>query len=170
VEEVTMLRRGFLGGLALVLAASVWAADRIEPPCKATPLSLTTDYLFDKIDVASTSRGAHCLWLNVTLDGKGGGKGTLTLDPNRQDHNAFGDPTSVTEIATRALEVRLTALRTADPAKKGRILYEITADKLTSRLFLVYSPGKAGPHRLILADRDGHTLRVFQLHNQNAAK
>ena len=109
-----------------------------------TKLSLTTDYLFEKVT------GGHWLRLNVTLDDRFRGKGTLEIDPNTQGFNKFGDPTSVTEIATKIVNITLEAIKLNDPAKKGRQIYEIKGVDQKVRLFLVVSPKEVGPSRLIV--------------------
>jgi len=115
-----------------------------------TRLSLTTDYLFARVDVAKTPCGGHWLRLHVALDEKGGGKGKLVIDPNSHGFNKFGDPTGATEIATFSVDITAEAVKLEDPAQKGRQLYEIKGKGLTGRLFLVVSPRGAGPSRLIV--------------------
>jgi hypothetical protein len=55
-----------------------------------------------------------------------------------------------------------------DPIGKGRQLYEIKAEGLKGRLFLVVAGEKTGTHRLLLADADGTGRQVFPL--RGAAK
>src|SRR5262245_61337191 len=86
-----------IGLVALVVVSASTGAAAEEGAVK---LSLTTDYLFERVKVANTRFGGHWLQLNVTLDEKGGGKGTLVIDPNIQRVDEFGDTTDVTEIAT----------------------------------------------------------------------
>jgi len=109
----------------MTLAISLAALTVVITPSSATAyegetkLSLTTDYLFEKV------AGGYWLRLNVTLDDRFRGKGTLEIDPNTQGFNNFGDPTSVTEIATKIVNITLEAIKLNDPAKKGRHLWEM---------------------------------------------
>src|SRR5262249_28891796 len=105
-------------------AAKPEAADKEE----GTKLSLTTDYLFQRVDIDVTgSFGAHTISLNISVDDKGG-KGSLGLDPNSTRFNKFGDEGGYTEIATRSRDVTLSEIEREDPAKKGRRLYEIKGE------------------------------------------
>src|SRR6266480_2362976 len=93
-----------LAALVVVPASSCVAAEE-----GAGKLSLTTDYLFERVHVAKTPFGGHWLVLNVTLDAKGSGKGTLVIDPNSQRFNEFGDTADVTEIATSSVDITVEA-------------------------------------------------------------
>jgi hypothetical protein len=135
--------------LVLISASSPAVAEGED-----TKLSLTTDYLCERIDVAKTPFGGHWLRLNVTLDNVGGGKGTSVIDPNSQGFNHFGDPKGVTEIATFSVDITVEAVKVEDPAQKGRRLYELKGSELETRLFLVVSPRDAGPSRLIVRGKD----------------
>jgi hypothetical protein len=144
----------------LFLAAPASSSEAVEDNA-GNKLSLTTDYLFERVDVAKTGFGGHWLRLHVTLDKKGNGKGTLDIDPNIQGYNEFGDPTDVTQIAIKNVDITVEAVKLDDPAKKGRRLYEIKGKELKTRLFLVVSPKEAGPNRLIVHGND--KVYVFEL-------
>src|SRR5262249_13686033 len=103
-------------GLAALAISSAPTAAAAE--AENVKLSLATDYLFEAVHVAKPSRGGHWLRLSVTLDNKGRGKGTLEIDPNTQGHNSFGDPTSVTEIATHSTDITLDVVQVDDPTRK----------------------------------------------------
>jgi hypothetical protein len=146
----------FTLALAVGLAALVLvsAARRATAEEEGARLSLTTGYLFERVDVAQRRFGGHWLRVDVTLDNSGGGKGRLEIDPNIQGYNAFGDPTSVTEMAPLSLDVTLEAVKVDDPANKGRRLYELKGQGINARLFLVVSPREARPSRLIVQGKD----------------
>jgi len=146
----------FLLALAIGLAALVLISPSrlAKAAAEDTTLSLTTDYLLERVAVAQTPFGGHWLRLQVTLENTGNGEGRLEIDPNIQGYNEFGDPSSVTEIATFALNVAVEAVKLQDPAKKGRRRYELKGEKLTTRLFLVVSPPEVGLSRLIVQSKE----------------
>jgi serpin B len=154
--------------LAIGLAALVVIPASSSPAAAEGPtrLSLTTDYLFKRVDVAQTPFGGHWLLLDIALGKAGRGRGLLTIDPNTQRHNGFGDPGVATEIATSSVDIMLEAVKLADPTRKGRQLYEIKGKGLKGRLFLVVSPRDAGPHRLLIGDNDGSVRYVIPLKEQ----
>jgi len=165
MSRVAMFSLAFAIGFAALILVSAPSPAAAEEG--GTKLSLTTDYLSERVDVAKTPFGGHWLRLNVTLDDKGG-KGKLEIDPNIQGHNEFGDPTSVTEIATKFVDITLEAVKQEHPAKKGRRVFEIKGDDLKSRMFLVVSPKAAGPNRLIVHGKvKGY---VFPLQDAGKAK
>jgi hypothetical protein len=165
VSRVTPSRRALAIGFAtfaLVAAATPAPADE-----GGTQLSLATDYLVHPVDVDAGPFGAHTLRLSISVDDKGG-KGRLGIDPNTTRFNVYGDETGYTEIATRSIDVTVSAVEREDPTSKGRRLYEIKAEGLKGRLFLVLAREKTGTHRLLLADTDGTVRQVFPL--RGAAK
>jgi hypothetical protein len=162
----------FTLALATCLAPLVAISDSNSPAAEdkeGAKLALETDYLFWGVDVAK-QLPAHWIRLNVTLGAKEGGTGTLEIDPNTAGLNAFGDLTTVTEIGTKSVNVTLEAIQRDDPAKKGRRLYAIKGEDLQGRLFLVSSPKEAGPHRLVIGDKDGSLKYVFPLKDQGKPK
>jgi hypothetical protein len=165
-----------LGLAAAALASRAATADPAgrepDPPPAAKPaaaeekgadLSLETDYLYQRVDIDTTgSFGAHRIRLNVSLDDKGG-KGAMEFDPNSTRFNVFGDEAGYTEIATRSVDVTLSALEREDSTGKGRRLYEIKGEGLKERLFLVLAREKTSSHRLLVADKEGKVKLVFPL-------
>jgi RNA polymerase sigma factor (sigma-70 family) len=140
-------------------AAKPEAADKEE----GAKLSLTTDYLFQRVDIDVTgSLGAHTVSLNISLDDKEG-KGSMVFDPNSTRFNKFGDEGGYTEIATRSWDVTLSALELEDPTKNGRRLYEIKGEGLKARLFLVVARERTDSHRLLVAEKDGTVKQVIPL-------
>lgn len=125
-------------------------------------LSLATDYLFQKVDIDTSSLPTHRISLSVTLDDKGG-KGTLGIDPNTTRFNVFGDEAGFTEIATRSRDVTLAALEREDPTGKGRRLYEIKGEGLKGQLFLVLAGERTESDRLLVADKEGTVKQVLPL-------
>jgi hypothetical protein len=108
--------------------------------------------------------GARRVVLSVTLDDKGGGSGTLTLNPNIV---AGGRSTL---IAVRDIPVRLRLVQDEGQAGKGRRLYELQrtgpegkVEEGGERWFLV-RPLKAGaPCWLVFADKDGKFQDILML-------
>jgi hypothetical protein len=95
----------------------------------------------------------------VSLIGNGlGGKVTLILDPNQQKFNLFGDSVSRTELGPWHVDAMLKQVKTDDPMKKGRHLYELQAEKLAGRLFLVQPPTEKGQHQLVVRDKAGKNV------------
>jgi hypothetical protein len=146
-----------IGWAALVLVSSSNPAGAEEA---GTKLSLTTEYLYEKVI------GGHWLRLNVTLDDKGG-KGKLEIDPNYPVYNEFGDPMGFTEIAPQFVDITLEAVKLDDPAKKRRRVYEVQGKDVKSYLSLVVSSTEAGPHRLIVHVEK--RVYVFPLHDTGTA-
>ena len=158
----------FTGALLVIVAAAAWAGG--EATAKACrEWTLTTDYLFQRLEIDDVSLGGHIINLSLSLDEKGG-NGTLTIDPNIQKYDLFGDESGNTEIATRSMAISLAALTVEDPANKGRRLYEIKADKLKGRLFLVAGANRLTPVRLLVAEKDGVVKHVFPLRESGNAK
>jgi RNA polymerase sigma factor (sigma-70 family) len=127
---------------------------------KHTKLSLGSGYGAVEIKGAPSWRRMR---LFATLDDKRGGKGTLSLDPNFEEFNQFGDVTSVTQIAIRKLPVTLEVVKVKDQPRGGRTLYEIKGHGLVNRLFLVVPPKGPTTYRCILADKDGKAQAVVLL-------
>src|SRR5262245_60969385 len=108
--------------------------------------------------------GARRVSLSVTLDAKGGGSGTLTLDPN------IRDGARSTTIAVREIPIRAQLVRDEEQAAKGRRLYELKrtgpegkVDESGERWFLV-RPLKEGRARwLLFADKDGRFQDILVL-------
>jgi hypothetical protein len=108
--------------------------------------------------------GARRVHLTVTLDEKGNGSGTLTLDPN------IYEGTKATQIAIHKIAVRVRLAHDEEAAAKGRRLYELrrSGDEgkvdETGEHWLLVRPLKAGaPVWLVFADRDGKVQDVLML-------
>jgi hypothetical protein len=108
--------------------------------------------------------GARRVSLSVTLDEKGDGSGTLTLDPN------IRDGARSTTIAIRDIPVRVRLVPDEGQAGKGRRLYELRrtgpegkAEEGGERWFLA-GPLKGGtPCWLVFADKDGKFQDILVL-------
>src|SRR4051812_12602008 len=108
--------------------------------------------------------GARQVRLSLTLDEKGTGFGTLTLDPNII--NEFGS----TDIAIQEIQVRATLVSDENAAAKGRRMYELRptgeeglVQKGCEYWFLV-RPLKTGePSWLLFADKDGKVQDVLMV-------
>ena len=122
----------------------------------AAPLTLKSRYSGEII-----ADGARRVALTVMLDGKGGGSGTLSFDPNIYDANG------ATQIAIHQVAVRLNQVQDAAHAAKGRRLYEIKRDGRDewfrkcgevlepARWFLVLPEKKDHPSWLVITDTAG---------------
>jgi hypothetical protein len=70
----------------------------------------------------------------------------------------------MTELATRTITATLKPVKMDDPSKLDRRLYEISAEKLGGRLFLVVPSRKVGSTpRLVVRDRTGTVEAVVTL-------
>lgn len=108
--------------------------------------------------------GARRISVSVTLDEKGDGSGTLTLDPNIVDKDRS------TTIAIKTIPVRIRLIRDKEHTAKGRRLYEMMRtgpegkiEEGGDRWFLVRPLKNDMPWRLIFADRDGKFQDVLTL-------
>jgi len=105
--------------------------------------------------------GARQVKLWLVLDGKGGGSGVLTFDPNLYEDG------SATQIAIKDIAVRAKLIHDENHAAKGRRLYELKIDTRVDQLlesklrdepvrwFLVVPEKKGMPSWFVLADKDG---------------
>lgn len=97
----------------------------------------------------------------VEIRGAPDGPAELDLDPNHLVFNAFGDVVGTTLIGYTPAKVTLKRLDVQDPAKSGRLLFDVVPDgggkAPAARYQVVLSPTDAGPHRLLV--RDGDRLR-----------
>lgn len=119
-------------------------------PVELEPVSAVTAYQREKVI------GAHVISLYGTLVGKV----YLLLDGNECEVDRFGLPTSCQKRLYHPIEVETKEMPEADPAKKGRRLYEILGHPADEyRLFLVV-PGPAELHyRLVIEDQNDETSR-----------
>jgi hypothetical protein len=160
VTCITVIVFAAFAAFAAVIGPGVRGADDKDT---GTKLSLSSGYGYGLL-----WNKARSVRLSATLDGKGGGKGTLSLDPNFEKFNQFGDVTSFTEIDIQELLVTLEEVKVKDPPKGGRRLYEIKGHGLDNRLFLVV-PAKGGTsYRLVSADKEGKGQAVLLLEARTA--
>jgi hypothetical protein len=108
--------------------------------------------------------GARRVHLTITLDEKGNGSGTLTLDPN------IYEGATATQIANQKIEVRARPAHDEEAAAKGRRLYELKRSgeegkvDETGEHWLLVRPLKAGaPCGLVFVDKDGKVQDVLML-------
>jgi hypothetical protein len=92
---------------------------------------------------------AKTVGLEVKLDGKGSGKGTLSLDPNRRYNDGLS-----TGIAVTLVKVTLKEVQAEEQANKGRRIYEISGKGL-DRLRLMVPTKSDGVCWLLIAGKDG---------------
>lgn len=163
-----MQTKAWLGIVALLLAVPM-ANSRIAPSKKGETYALSTGYLTQPINHDGSEIGTHTVSLQVTLEGNAG-TGTMTCDGNVHSFNAFGDTEGITEVFYRPVDIKLIAVPKEDPVKKGRRLFEIVPKESRMRMFLVISPGKTDPHRLLIATKDGTIKHVFPLQEAEKAK
>jgi len=91
---------------------------------------------------------AKTVGLEAKLDGKGGGTGTLTLDPNLVRGKAS------TAIRVWYVKVTLKEVKADESAKKGRQLYEVSGEGL-DRLFVSVPAKGDGPCWLVIGGKEG---------------
>jgi hypothetical protein len=153
-----ILSRGVVLATALVCLVVVELQVRAEdkPPEK---LALQSGYS-GKVLVD----GARRISLSVVLDEKGGGSGTLTLDPNIRDGERS------TQIAIQEIPIRLRLAQGEGQAGKGRRLYELKRtgpegqpEEGGERWFLVRPLKEGMPCWLVFADKDGKFQDILVL-------
>jgi hypothetical protein len=146
--------------LCLAVAATADNTSRAaDEKDKDTKLALSSGYGHGL--PGTRARSVH---LSATLDDKGGGDGTLILDPNRLEIDRFGDFTGKsTTIAVQELKVTLEEVKLKDPPKGGRKLFEVKGHRLDKRLFLVIPPKGWTTYRLVTVDKEGNGLDVLLL-------
>lgn len=100
--------------------------------------------------------GARRVFLTLTLDDKGNGSGTLSLDPNIVDE--WGS----TCIAVQTYSIRARVVESDEQAVKGRRLYELKkigdegiVEKGSARWFLIRPLKEGSPTWLVFADENG---------------
>jgi hypothetical protein len=94
--------------------------------------------------------GAKTVSLWAVLDGKGGGKGTLVLDPNLWGEDGW----TSTTMATWEVKVTLQEVKDDEHARKGRRSYQVKGDKV-GRLLLVVPAKGGGSCWLVIVGKDG---------------
>jgi len=153
--------------LALCAVALTFSPARADPP----PVTwvrpggkLISGYLSKPL-VLDDERPIYSV--SLTSDGKD--KVRLVLDPNKRTFNLFGDTTSETDIATRTITATLKPVKMADPMKMDRTLYELSAEKMNGRLYLVVPSKKVGPStvRLVVRDKAGAVESVIYLEEES---
>jgi hypothetical protein len=150
--------------LALVLASAAASVGVLGPGVRGadgkdtgTRLSLSSGYGHGLL-------GWRSVHLSATLDGKGGGEGTLSLDPNFKEFDWFGDFTGIsTAMRGRELRVTFEEVKAEDRLKGGRRLYEIEGHGLDNRLFLVVPAQGGTTYRIVRADKGGRPQEVLLL-------
>jgi hypothetical protein len=131
-----------LTSTCLFLAIAATAADSTargaDEKDKDTKLSLSSGY-----GHGLPGTRARTVHLSVRLDKKGGGKGTLTLDPNYLGIDQFGDFTGwSTAIGVRSEIVTLEEVKFKDQPKGGRRLFKVKGQIAQAR---VYHKTQMGP-------------------------
>jgi hypothetical protein len=150
-----------VASLAAVIAPGVRGADDKGP---GTKLPLSSGYGHGL--PGGKARSVH---LSATLDDRGGGKGTLFLDPNLKGLNQFGDFTgATTAIAVKEVRVTFEEVKVTDQPRGGRRLYEIKGHGLNHRLFLVVPAKGSRTYRIVSADQEGKAREVLLLEHQSS--
>jgi hypothetical protein len=121
-------------------------------PVAAKQIDWTTVYLQEPIGRAHQLR----------LKGELGGEGTVYVDPNKGELDAFGEPTKSTELVVIPIRVTFRETTTEKP-KAGYRTYDVVGvGRSMPPLRLVISPkGQAG--RLLVLDAKGLTTRVISM-------
>ena len=122
VGSIATIMRPLLAIGALIAAAlPLQTAPAQGETAPASKLELRTCYL------STPLAGARFVTLQATVRSDGG-RGVLTLDPNRYQVNEFGDPTVGTKIGLQRITVRLVAVTAPDPTGGERSLLRLEAD------------------------------------------
>jgi len=88
--------------------------------------------------------------LAIELDNRGGGKGTISLDPNIRDEKTR----TSTRMGFHPVDVTLNVVKGENAEKKGRKLYKISAEKLKLDQLLLVIPTEANtPCWLVIAGK-----------------
>src|SRR5262249_4984506 len=131
------------GGLVAALVGLLAAGGAVAAEKEAPPVVLvSTTYPLPPLSTAKNGLGPRSISLAVRLEEKGG-EGSLPFDRNRFGFDDFGDRTTTTLMAVRAVRVKLTRVAAADPSGQGRRLYTLSAEKLGAEMRLVV-PTRAG--------------------------
>jgi hypothetical protein len=144
-----------------------------QPPEEKHPLSvlsgwgtsLDTGYLNPAI-VLSDELKIYAITFRMA---EGKYKVALTLDPNRKILDEFGDGKNTTKLPVKRIDATLKARNLNDPARQGRKLYDIEAEKLPSRLTIMVAPDVVAPppavpvYSLLVRDKDGKTEALYRL-------
>jgi hypothetical protein len=99
----------------------------------------------------------------IAVEGRPGGEGRFSLDPNTITLNAFGEPAGQTSMGFRPQPVTIEPVEIDDPLGLGRRLYQIRSEdpRNTNRVFLVLgSTEAASSHRLLLYQGDQVRMAV----------
>ena len=91
--------------------------------------------------------------LSVELDGKGGGTGWLSFDPNKRSRGLYGID-QYTLIGVQPVRVTLKVVRDENQAEKGRRMYEVSGGQ-SGRLCLVFPAETTSPCWLVIAGTGG---------------
>lgn len=134
------------GALPLFGASSESTADDER---NGGTLALETAYFEKPIVTMGGNLGAKTVGLEATLDGKGGGTGKLTLDPNLKHGGAS------TAMGIWSVKVDLKEVKTDESAKKGRQLYEVSGQELEARLLVSVPAKEDGPCWLLIDGKEG---------------
>ena len=94
---------------------------------------------------------------------EGTDKLTMTIDPVKRKFNQFGDGDAINVVSLKRYPATITPIKKDDPAKRGRHLYAIEANKLSGRLILVVPAKQDAAHALVVKDKDGDIEMVLYL-------
>jgi hypothetical protein len=152
--------------LLACLAASPVGAQ--EP---ARNLSLQSAVLTPAVPWPGVARGVFVFQLTARLDGKGGGKGELLLDPNARTFDDFGAVTGATTLAPVQLPCSLRFVKKGKvrlgpnpPRDEERFVYEVRGEKVPAGVTLVTAAGPAGTAAWLLVrekDAPANVIRMY---------
>ena len=134
-------------GAVLFLGAS--SDLRADEEKNGGTLNLESAYFEKAIVTMRGNLGAKTVGLEAKLDGKGGGTGKLTLDPNLKQGRAS------TAIGIWFVKVNLKEVRADESAKKGRQLYEVSGQGMEPLLPVSVPTKGDGPCWLLIGGKDG---------------
>lgn len=136
---------------AIVSMFATSVAVRADDPKAERTIQMESKYISKGIIGTAKTIG-----LEVKLDGKGGGTGTLTLDPNHRSGQLS------TLMAITDMKVKLQEIKPDETGNKGRQLFEISGKKLekeldkgVDRLLLMVPKNEDAPCWLLLLSKEG---------------
>lgn len=111
-----------------------------------------------------SAKGPRSIRVKATFDDKGGGAGTLELDPNHINLDYHGNSTSTTLLSIAEVKVTFESVKNKEKPDQAKRLYEVKGYKLADhRLYLVKAHEGWTTYRLVMTNRDGAVVEVVLL-------
>jgi hypothetical protein len=113
------------------------AVDPSEPAMEIRSVQLESLYSNDPVRLGTDVLPARSLSLHLVGRTDTALKGTLVLDPNTCSLGPFGDRRACTRIAVRAIDVEVERVRTLDPGRLRRRLFDVSGEGLPEGLSMI---------------------------------